>query len=182
MKTPIADQSPEQWLRSSGLAPAAAEGVLRTYTPGTTPQVFRYSAPHLFLRFHGRGSPRPIFRPNYWADGSALAHAVGRAAQFQGFLDEAEIRGIAKTYYRELTAICHNWNPLLSDELWKIELRGSESLEGLEGPTAAQPTHAAEPRRNLPASTAMLRGGGLQVYLNPGSPFVCTPVDWSGVA
>lgn len=53
---------------------------------------------------------------------------------------------------------------------------------GLEGPVRAQPTHAADRRRNIPASRSMLPGGAIQVYLNPGNPFVCSPVAWSQMA
>jgi hypothetical protein len=27
----------------------------------------------------------------------------------------------------------------------------------------------------------MLRGGATQVYLNPKTPFICTPVNWNAV-
>ena len=150
--------------------------IMASYNPGAQIKLCRYSAPHLFLRFHGAGSLTPIFAPNYWADGSAFSNALNRASQFEGFLDEGEIRNPAKNYYRDITAICHNWIPLASETFWKIELRGSETLEGLEGVIASQPTHAGT-RKTAP-STSILHGGGIQVFLNPESPFVCTPVNW----
>jgi hypothetical protein len=183
MKSALPHVSPRPWLLGNGLKPSEADEVLDSFQPGVALHVYRYSAPHLFLRFHGAGSRKPIFRPNYWADGSALSRAVGRSGQFQGFLTEEEIGRLAKIYYRDITAICHNWQPVLrSDSLWKIQLRGSEVVVGLEGPARPQPTHAAEPARGILASKSRLTGGGIQVYLNPETPFLCTPVDWSHMA
>jgi hypothetical protein len=48
--------------------------------------------------------------PNYWADASALGTASRRAGQFKGWLTDAEISAIAKRNYREITAVCWNWN------------------------------------------------------------------------
>ena len=93
-------------------------------------------------------------------------------------LSDAEAARIAKTYYREITAICHNWNDLASDSFWQINPTGTERIEGLEGPVGPQLTHSADKRTNTPASSSMLRGGGIQVFLFPRSPFVCTPVNW----
>ena len=94
-------------------------------------------------------------------------------------LTDAEIARIAKNYYREITAICRNWNDLQDNELWKIELRGAEVAEGIEGPIAAQPTFAAT--KTEPASSSLLSGGATQVYLYPRTPFICTPVDWKAI-
>ena len=142
-------------------------------------KVCAYRPDHLFLRFHGPNSSRPNYKPNYWVDGSVLADALARASQFEGFLSDREISRIAKSYYRELAAICQNWNPLKDTELWKLQLRGGETREGLEGPIAPQPTFAATPIE--PATTSIFRGRGIQVYLNPKTPFICTPVNWGTV-
>lgn len=176
MKTPIYGITPTHWLTSIGKPSSKITEILASFKPGEPITLYRYSAPHLFLRFHGTGSPTPIFAPNYWADGSALFDALNRASQFDGFLTESEIQQVAKNYYRDITAICHNWNPLASDTFWKIELRGSETIEGIEGIIAEQPTHAGT--GTMAPSSSMLRGGGLQVFINPQSPFLCTPQNW----
>jgi hypothetical protein len=142
------------------------------------PDVCTFRAPHLFIRAHGKASPNPIFVPNYWADGSALASAFSRATQFKGLLTDDEISRIAKNYYREITAISHSWNDLAANSFWRINLRGGEAVEGLLGPAAMQPTHTANPRTGETASKTMLSGGGLQLFLNPKTPFICTPVNW----
>ena len=94
-----------------------------------------YTAVHLFVRFHGAKARTAIYLPNYWVDGMAIASAFDRARRLEGMLSDAEIARVAKNYYREITAICHNWNDLRENELWKIELRGNEVMEGLEGPS-----------------------------------------------
>ena len=120
---------------------------------------------------------KPIWAPNYWADGSALATALARASQFQGFLNDQEISGVAKSYYRELVAISRTWRKeLLDSDLWKLQLQGSETVEGLEGPAAEQPIF------DEPASASRFQGGGIQVYLYPKTPFLCTPVSWEAVS
>jgi hypothetical protein len=179
MRASIINKLPADWLQEIGEAPAKINEVLGSFVPGAALKVWVYRADHLFLRFHGPKSPKPIYKPNYWVDGSVLANALERAGQFEGFLSDAEISRAAKSYYRELTAICRNWNPLTDTELWKVQLRGGETLEGLEGPIAAQPTFAATPTE--PATASIFRGGGIQVYLNPKTPFVCTPVNWGTV-
>jgi hypothetical protein len=138
-----------------------------------------YKAEHLFVRFHGRKSSSPIFRPNYWVDGSALRSSFARVQHFEGWLTDAEIAKLAKQHYRDIAAISHNWNALIDCELWKIELRGNEVVQGIEGPIAPQPTHQAT--QTDPASSSALRGGALQIYLDPRTPFVCTPVDWNAI-
>jgi hypothetical protein len=161
---------------SQGIPASEILGILSTFSG--VPEVCTYRAPHLFLRAHGRASTKPVYAPNYWADGSALASSYNRAAQFKGFLTDSEISSIAKNYYREITAISHNWNDLAPDSFWRITLRGSETVEGLEGPAARQPTHSANKRTGETASQAILSGGALQVFLNPKTPFICTPVNW----
>jgi hypothetical protein len=175
MKTNINIQA-IQWLAELGLSKNKITEVIYSFASGTRIQVFRYTAPELFFRFHGKGSPVSIYAPNYWACGSSFGRAISRASHFEGFLNDAEIRQIAKTNYRDVTAICHNWNPLESDTFWKIELAGNETIEGLEGEVAPQPTHAATATNS--ASTSKLSGGGVQVFLNPETPFICTPVNW----
>jgi hypothetical protein len=180
VRTSVINKLPADWLKEIGEQPAKIKEVLGSFVAGASLKVCLYSADHLFLRFHGRQSSRPIYQPNYWADGSVLANALARGGQFEGFLTDREITGVTKKYYRELTAICHDWNPLKNTELWKIHLRGRETLEGLEGPIKAQPTFA-NASLGQPI-TSILRGEGIQVYLNPKTPFVCTPVNWGGVA
>jgi hypothetical protein len=176
MRKPLLSVTPTKWLESLGKSASQISEILGSYATGTIPQVYVYTAPHLFLRFHGSGGRNPIFVPNYWADGSAYSSVLERANQFEGYLNDSEIKNIAKNYYRDITAICHNWNPLNSNTLWKIELCGSESVEGLEGIIASQPTHAAT--HTEIASTSTLHGGGVQMFLNPKTPFICTPVNW----
>jgi len=176
MRISIINKSPGDWLREIGETPERIAEVLGSFAAGAALQVGLYAGDHLFFRFHGPKSSRPIYKPNYWVDGSLLGRSLARASQFEGFLSDREINRIAKTYYRELAAICHNWNPLKDDELWKIKLREGETLEGLAGPIAPQPTFAKTATEA--ATTSMLGGGGVQVYLNPKTPFVCTPVNW----
>jgi hypothetical protein len=177
MRKPICGITPTQWLAALGIPTAKIAEILSSYKTGTNLQLYTYSAPHLFLRFHGANSIKPIFAPNYWADESAFTSAFNHATQFEGFLTDDEIRNIAKSYYRNITAICHNWNPLDSDTFWKITLCGSETVEGLEGEVGMQPTHAKTDTAS--ASTSLLHGGGVQVFLNPKTPFICTPVRWN---
>ncbi|WP_043340391.1 hypothetical protein [Belnapia moabensis] len=177
MRSAIINKTPEQWLQELGHTPEKISEVINSFTKGAALRVYMYAAPHLFLRFHGKKAKNAIYLPNYWVDGTAIGSAFGRASQFEGMLTGAEISRVAKNYYREITAICRNWNDLRDNELWKIELRGSETVEGVEGPIAPQPTFA--PTRTEPASASMLSGGATQVYLNPRTPFICTPVDWN---
>jgi hypothetical protein len=180
MRASFINKLPADWLKEIGEEPPKIKEVLASFVAGATLKACLYQADHLFLRFHGPKSSRPIYKPNYWVDGSVLADALARASQFEGFLTDQEITRVAKAYYRELPAICQNWNPLKDTELWKIQLRGGETLEGLAGPIAAQPTFAAT--SSDPATTSILHGGGIQVYLDPKTPFVCTPVNWGAVA
>jgi len=177
MKSRMGGSTPQAWLAGLGLSPAKVNEVMNSFSPGSSPSLYLYGAGEVFVRFHGAKAASPIFLPNYWVDGSALGQAHGRASQFEGFLSDAEIARVAKTYYRDITAICHNWNDLKDTNLWKITLQGGETIEGLEGPIAAQP--AFYPTATQPASASMLSGGALQVFLNPRTPLVCTPVDWS---
>jgi hypothetical protein len=176
MRTIDRSQTASQWLVKQGIAPAAASGILATFLG--TPVVCTYRAPHLFLRAHGKASPKPIYTPNFWADGTALGAAFGRAGQFQGFLSSEEISRIAKTYYREITAVSHNWNELSDKTFWRVNLRAGETVEGVEGPAAAQPTFSENIPTGETASLARLSGGAIQVFLNPKTPFICTPADW----
>lgn len=176
MKTLLRSQTPSQWLMSQGIPASDISGILSTFLG--LPEVCTYRAPHLFLRAHGRASPKRIYAPNYWAEGSALTSAYNRASQYQSFLTDDEIGRIAKNYYREITAISHNWNDLDSNSFWRVYLRGGETVQGLEGPAAPQPTHSAIKHTGEAASTSKLAGGGQQVFLNPKTPFICTPVDW----
>ncbi len=153
--------------------------VVASFQKGAALRVYMYTAVHLFVRFHGAKARTAIYLPNYWVDGMAIASAFDRARRLEGMLSDAEIARVAKNYYREITAICHNWNDLRENELWKIELRGNEVMEGLEGPIASQPTFAAT--KEAPASSSRLSGGATQIYLYPRSPFVCTPVDWTAI-
>jgi hypothetical protein len=98
--------------------------------------------------------------------------------RFEGHLRDDEISRIAKNYYRDITAISHNWNDLASNDFWRISLRAGETVEGLQGPVAPQPAIAENSRIGEPASRSLLAGGGLQVFLNPIMPFLCTPVAW----
>lgn len=177
MRKPIYGITPTQWLASFGMSIPKIAEILSSYKVGVKLQLYTYSAPHLFLRFHGANSRNPIFIPNYWADGSAFGLAFNHATQFEGFLTDDEIKNIAKFYYRNITAICHNWNPLDSNTFWKIELCGAEIVEGLEGEVGSQPTHPGTSK--VPALTSLLHGGGVQVFLNPKTPFICTPVNWN---
>jgi hypothetical protein len=113
MRTIDRSRLPSQWLMSQGIPASEILGILSTFAG--VPEVCTYRAPHLFLRAHGKASTKPVYAPNYWADGSALASSYNRAAQFKGFLTDSEISSIAKNYYREITAISHNWNDLAPD-------------------------------------------------------------------
>jgi hypothetical protein len=143
MQLQIINKSPSDWLRGIGEPPAKIAEVLGSFVANAPLRVCVYRAEHTFLRFHGAKAKTRIFEPNYWVDGSALGRAFGRANQFENWLSDAEIANIAKQYYRDISAICHNWNDLKDNELWKIELRGGESVEGLDGPIAPQPQFAA---------------------------------------
>jgi hypothetical protein len=175
----IINKTPADWLKDLGIAAPKIAEVVNSFQQGAPLRVCAYSAAHLFVRFHGSKAKSSIYQPNYWVDGSAIGSAFGRASQFEGLLTEAQINKIAKEYYREITAICRNWNDLHDNELWKIELRGTEIVEGIEGPIAPQPTFAGT--RNAGASQSSLSGGAIQVYLNPRTPFICTPVDWNSI-
>lgn len=178
MRIPDISRTPTEWLIEAGVPTRYIGGILKSFRSDSVPRVCKYKAPHLFIRFHGKAARSGIYKPNYWADGTALGSSLGRAGQFEGFLTADEIRQIAKTYFREVTAICHNWNDLDSSQFWEIELRGSEEIEGIEGPVAPQPTHAEDSRTGAPASKSELPGGSMQVYLNPRTPFICRPIDW----
>lgn len=180
MRSTVINVSPQQWLTSLGNSPGQIAEIIASFGKNVRPRVCQYGADHLFLRFHGKKAKYPIFRPNYWVDGSVLRTAISRAGQYEGWMQDGEIARIAKQHYRELAAICHNWNELHDTEVWKIELRGSEVIEGIEGEIASQTTHAATP--SSPASSSRLAGGGIQMYLFPRTPFVCTPVDWRSFA
>jgi hypothetical protein len=179
MRASIINIQAADWLKQIGEPPDKINEVLGSFAAGSSLTVGLYCADHLFLRFQGPASKRRIYEPNYWADGSVLADALSRASQFEGFLSDREISQAAKSYYRELAAICRNWNPLKDTELWKIRLQGGERVEGLAGPVASQPTFAATATE--PATSSTFRGGGIQVYLNPKTPFICTPVSWAAV-
>lgn len=101
------------------------------------------------------------------------------ANQFEGWLEDEEIARIARNHYRDLSAICHNWIELKSDSFWQIQLQGGETVEGIQGPVASQPAWAANPVKGETASKSTLAGGGLPVFLNPGTPFICTSFLWS---
>jgi hypothetical protein len=176
MQVQIINKSPRNWLEEIGESPAKVAEVLDSFGGESAPRVCAYRAPHLFLRFHGAKATKRIYQPNYWVDGSAVNTAFNRSEQFENWLTEAEIARTAKGHYRDISAICHNWNDLRDNELWKIELRGGESIEGLEGPAAPQPQFAAT--GVALATISKLRGGAIQIYLNPRSPFICTPVNW----
>lgn len=179
MRAGIINKAPDEWLKDVGATPNKINEVIKSFQAGSTLRVCVYRAKHLFLRFHGAKARTWIFEPNYWVDGTALASAFERASQFSRLLTDSEISKIAKRNYREITAICHNWNDLADNELWKIDLRGNEVVEGLEGPIAPQPAFAAT--RTDSASSSLLPGGAMQVYLNPRTPFICTPVNWNDV-
>jgi hypothetical protein len=181
MRAGIINKTPKEWLKDCGLSPNKIVEVLESYEKGATLRVCIYSAPHLFVRFHGASAKCPIHRPNYWADGTVVGSVFGRANQFAGMrgMTDLEIAKIAKSYYREITAICRNWNDLKDNELWKIELRGGEVVAGLEGPAGSQPTFAATTAEA--ASHTRLPGGATQVYLCPRTPFICTPVHWHAI-
>lgn len=169
-------RTPSQWLIAAGVEALEVAQILRSFQG--IPQVFRYSAPQLFLRAHGKATRAPIFAPNYWMDASALASAYSRAGQFCGFLTDDEIREIAKNYYREIAAVSYGWNGLASNSFWRIDLRGGETVEGLAGFAAPQPTHSADLRTGASASISTFSGGGMQVFLDPKTPFICSPVNW----
>jgi hypothetical protein len=179
MRATIINKAPEEWLRDLGTTPPKVAEILNSFQKGAPLRVCAYRAPHLFLRFHGSKAKASIFQPNYWVEGTAMGSAFGRASQFTGMLTDAEISRVAKSYYREITAICQNWNRLDDNELWKVQLLGTEVVEGLEGPIAPQPTFAAT--RTEASSQSSLPGGALQVYLYPRTPFICTPVDWNAL-
>ncbi len=166
-------------MQQAGETKAEIVQILASFEQGAPLRVCAYRANHIFLRFHGAQAKRKIYQPNYWVDGTALGTAFGRAGQFENWLPDADIRKIAKTYYRDIAAICHNWNALQDNELWKIELRSEETVEGLEGPIAPQPTFQAG--NGTSATTSMLQGGAKQVYLNPLTPFICTPISWMNI-
>lgn len=179
MRATIINKTPEEWLKELGILPPKIAEILNSFKKDEKIRVCAYRAPHRFLRFHGSKAKLSVFQPNYWVDSSALCTALGRANQFENWLTDVEIRRIAKNYYREITAICHNWNRLEDNELWKIELREAEVLEGLEGMIA--PQSSFEATNTEPASMSSLPGGALQIYLNPKTPFICTPVNWNAV-
>jgi hypothetical protein len=192
MQAGIINKTPEQWLKDQGEAPKRISEVLASFEKNATVKVCVYRKEHLFIRFHpvpdpkwtreihGKKLPEGIYLPNYWADASALGTASRRASQFKGWLTDAEISAIAKRNYREITAVCWNWNEFDDNQLWKLELRGDEVVEGLEGPIAPQPQWAKTATE--PASKVGFTGGATQVYLNPKSPFLCSPVDWKAMA
>nr|WP_294501619.1 hypothetical protein [uncultured Rhodopila sp.] len=191
MLAAIINKTPEEWLREIGEPPDKIAEVLNSFQKGAALRVGYYRPDHLFVRFHGaKASKKPrilhgatvdnrIYLPNYWMDGTALSAAFARASQFEGWATDAIISKIARNYYREIAAICYNWNDLAENELWKIELRGSEFVVGLEGPVAPQPTFAAT--KTEPALASIFLGGGTQVYLFPQTPFICTPVNWNAM-
>ncbi len=179
MRAGILNKTPEEWLKDIGETSQKITEVINSFQKGAALRVCMYRAEHLFVRFHGAKAKSAIYLPNYWVDGTAIGSAFGRASQFAGMLTDAEIAKVAKNYYREITAICRNWNDLKDNELWKIELRGTEIVEGIEGPIAAQPTFTAT--KTEPASSSLLLGGATQVYLYPRTPFICTPVDWKAI-
>jgi hypothetical protein len=194
----IINKTPQEWLREIGEPPQNIAKVINSFQKGAALRVCFYHAEHLFVRFHhveasekreeeekkrilnGVKVKNTIYFPNYWMDGTALGAAFGRASQFEGWparagLTDAEVAKVARNYYREIAAVCHNWNDLKENELWKIELRGSEVVTGLEGPVAPQPTFSE------PALSSRFPGGGTQVYLYPRMPFICTPIDWNAM-
>ena len=101
-------------LRSRFFAKKRKE-ILASFKSNSQINVCQFSAPHVFLRAQGRSSPNPIFGPNYWVDGAALTDAFGRVGIFEGWLSDEEIKRVAKTHYRDITAISHNWNDLEDD-------------------------------------------------------------------
>lgn len=177
MKAPL-PATPEQWLKENEPDPRKRKEIIDSFESPDKIKAYKYMAPALFFRFHATHEKSNIARCNYWADAATFAKAWERASQFEGWLKDREISQIAKSHYRDATAICHNWNELASNTLWKLELRGAESVEGLEGPVKGQPTHAADSRKGMPASVSRLAGGGTQVVLHPKSPFICTPIHW----
>jgi hypothetical protein len=179
LRATIVNKAPADWLKDLGEPAGKVAEILMSFDKSAALNVYTYRAAHTFLRFHSPRSRCRIYDPNYWADGSAVGSAFGRAGQFDGWLSDGEIGRIAKNHYRDIAAICHNWNPLEDSTLWKIELRGAETVEGLEGAAAPQPTFA--PEGGSPATASVLRGGATQVYLNPRTPFICTPVNWTSL-
>ncbi len=187
MHATIMNKTPSQWLLDQGLGTATATEITGTFAKGSHLEVLRYGAGSVFYRFHGRQAPRPIWGPNFWVLGEAFSRAFSRAGLFEGFLTDQEIARLAKLHYRELAAISYIWgqkpgtgeiirSDMNDNELWKIELRGSESVEGLQGTIAPQPTHHKTQHES--ASSSLFKGGALQAYLNPRTLFVCTPINW----
>ena len=145
MRASFINKAPADWLKEIGEPPSKIQEVLASFVAGVTLKVWVYRPDHLFFRFHGSDARKRIYEPNYWVDASVLADALAHASQFEGFLSDQEISRVAKTYYRELAAICRTFRAELKDaDLWKIQLRGGETLEGLEGPTAS---NRPSPRR-----------------------------------
>jgi hypothetical protein len=186
MRATLMNLTPRDWLLGQGLPAAEADKILTTFGPGAPVQVLRFHRGEVFYRFHGRHARRPVFEVNFWVHGSALAAALGRAAQFEGWLSDEEVSRVAKQYYRDIAAISHLWGvnaqgqPILGEmhegEFWKIQLQGDEYVDGLLGAIAPQPTHHAAGGQG--PSSSILAGGGLQAVLRPGSPFLCTPTHW----
>lgn len=180
----VINKTPRQWLLDQKIPDGKIDEVIESFEKPEEIEVCLFSAPREFYRFHPRHDDlsaenyhfKGIAAPNYWADGSAFTAAWRRAEIFEGSLEDQYIAMIAKQHYRDICAICHNWNALDDNKLWRLRLRGDERVEGLIGPTKPQPTHAAMPEE--PASQSMLKGGALQAYLNPKTPFICTPVNW----
>lgn len=139
MQAGIINKTPEQWLKDQGEAPKRISEVLASFEKNATVRVCIYRKEHLFIQFHpvpdpkwtrdihGKKLPEGIYLPNYWADASALGTASRRASQFKGWLTDAEISAIAKRNYREITAVCWNWNEFDDNQLWKLEPRGKRS-------------------------------------------------------
>jgi len=185
MHTTFINQTPTAWLLGQGLSASEAAEILATFGSAVPIQTLRFHRGEAFYRFHGRNAPRKIFETNFWVRGSALLKALGRAAQFEGWLSEVEIARVAKQYYRDIAAISHLWGQrngelilgeMHDTEFWKIELKGDEYIDGLLGAVAPQPTHHDVGGHG--ASSSILQGGGLQAFIRPGSPFLCTPVTW----
>lgn len=179
MRLRILNKTPSEWLTGLGFSLKKCDQILQSFEEPDSLKVYLFGAPHLFLRAHGRSSRNAIFLPNYWADGSVCGGAWNRANQFEGWLKDEEIARIAKDQFRDLTAISHNWNELKSGSFWRIALQGSETVEGIQGPVASQPAWSANPVKGETASKSTLAGGGVQVFLNPRTPFICTPFNWS---
>ncbi len=180
----IIGKTPEQWLQEIGFRQSKINEVIETFTSPSEIKVCSFAAPRTFFRFHETRtdlSPENykkygISRPKHWADASAFATAWERAEQFDGWLEDDAIARIAKANYRDICAICHNWNDMKDNQLWRLRLEGAERVEGLIGPTKPQPTHAETSEE--PASRSMLNGGAIQAFLYPKTPFICTPISW----